>query len=384
MRLNDKTFDWDNYQGKFSSRSKESVLKIMDDYYNNTELPVSKIYEKYAIDKNIRSLPKEFPKEIVDEVCPYDSSHLEEWLPSRTGHAAYRIPECPKCGHKEENNCSCVGCLNKAEEEKKKQRELIISTYLTDVPKVKYESLSVRDKVFLSALLRSGLNEEMTKIIGKSLVENKMSPTADFDREILNELDSKQVILVDPQSPIDAFVKENFPHNYYIYEVNYLLNIDTDVTDISAIEYPNRENIIKNRDECLQMWKEIAEAECYAYLQDQMQRKRFMFNPGPKTKLVIDHLLEEYSVCQIRNLIWGAVTKAAAWYQEGNVSKRHAANSVITELNNRGERAKAENWDLTPYRMNNAFTQISRILFDSILQIGKDGFEKTISIDYIG
>lgn len=33
MRLNDKTFDWDNYQGKFSSRSKESVLKIMDDYY---------------------------------------------------------------------------------------------------------------------------------------------------------------------------------------------------------------------------------------------------------------------------------------------------------------------------------------------------------------
>lgn len=355
MRLNDKTFDWDNYQGKFSSRSKESVLKIMDDYYNNTELPVSKIYEKYAIDKNIRSLPKEFPKEIVDEVCPYDSSHLEEWLPSRTGHAAYRIPECPKCGHKEEYNCSCVGCLNKAEEEKKKQRELIISTYLTDVPKVKYESLSVRDKVFLSALLRSGLNEEMTKIIGNSLVENKMSPTADFDREILNELESKQVILVDPQSPIDAFVKENFPHSYYVHEVNYLLNIDTDVTDISAIEYPNREEIIKNRDECLQIWKEIAEAECYAYLQDQMQRKRFMFNPGPKTKLVIDHLLEEYSVCQIRNLIWGSVKDAAAWYQEGNISKKHAANSVITRLNNKGEHAKAENWNLKPFHTENEF-----------------------------
>lgn len=141
---------------------------------------------------------------------------------------------------------------------------------------------SVRDKIFLSALLRSGLNEDMTKIIGKSLLENKMSPTADFDLEILNELDSKQVILVDPQSPLDAFVKENFSHNYYIHEVNYLLNIDTNVTDISAIEYPDREDIIKNRDECLQIWKEIAEAECYAYLQDQMQRKRFMFNPGPK------------------------------------------------------------------------------------------------------
>lgn len=384
MRLNNKTFDWDNYQGKFSSRSKESVLKIMDDYYNNTELPLSKIYEKYAIDKNIRSLPKEFPKEIVDEVCPYDSSHLEEWLPSRTGHAAYRIPECPKCGHKEEYNCSCMGCLNKVEEEKKKQRELIISTYLADVPKVKYESLSVRDKIFLSALLRSGLNEEMTKIIGKSLLENKMSPTADFDLEILNELNSKQVILVDLQSPLDAFVKENFPHNYYIHEVNYLLNIDTNVTDISAIEYPDREDIIKNRDECLQIWKEIAEAECYAYLQDQMQRKRFMFNPGPKTKLVIDHLLEEYSVCQIRNLIWGSVKDAAAWYQEGNISKMHAANSVITRLNNRGEHAKAENWNLKPFHTENVFNQVSRVLFDSILQIGRNGFEKTISMDYVG
>lgn len=384
MRLNDKTFDWDNYQGEFSSRSKESVLKIMDDYYNNTELPVSKIYEKYAIDKNIRSLAKEFPKEIVDKVCPYDGSHLEEWLPSRSGNAAYRIPECPKCGHKEENNCSCVGCMKKAEEEKKKQRELIISAYSIEVPKIKYESLSVRDKIFLSALLRSGLNEEMTKIIGKSLLENKMSSTADFDLEILNELDSKQVILVDPQSPLDAFVKENFPHSYYVYEVNYLLNIDTNVTDISAIEYPDREDIIKNRDECLQIWKEIAEAECYAYLQDQMHRKRFMFNPGPKTKLVINHLLEEYSVCQIRNLIWGSVKDAAAWYQEGNISKMHAANSVITRLNNRGEHAKAENWNLKPFHTENEFNQVSRVLFDSILQIGRNGFEKTISMDYIG
>ena len=256
-----------------------------------------------------------------------------------------------------------------------------MSTYLTDVPKVKYESLSVRDKVFLSALLRSGLNEEMTKIIGKSLLENKMSPTANFDLEILNEIDSKKVILVDPQPPIDAFARESFPDNYYF---NYLLNIDTNVTDISAIEYPNREGIIKNRDECLQIWKEIAEAECCAYLQDQMQRNGFMFNPGRKTKLVIDHLLEEYSVCQIKNLIWSSVKDAADWYQKGNVSESHAASSVINELNNRGEYAKVKNWNLKPYHTKNEFTQVSRVLFDSILQIGKDGFEKTISRDYIG
>lgn len=109
-----------------------------------------------------------------------------------------------------------------------------------------------------------------------------------------------------------------------------------------------------------------------------------MFNPGPKTKLVIDHLLEEYSVCQIRNLIWGSVKDAAAWYQEGNISKMHAANSVITRLNNRGEHAKAENWNLKPFHTENEFNQVSRVLFDSILQIGRNGFEKTISMDYIG
>lgn len=383
MELKELSFNWDGYNGKLKLFQKHQIIKIMDDYYNS-DLTVAKIIDKYAISGSIQNLSKEFPKVFLDEKCPYDNSNLVKQMPSRSG-ISERVPQCTVCGHKLKSNCNCDGCQKKRKRMQEQRRNVIVSTYSTDVGKVKSDNLSVTSKVFLSAILRAGLNDEATKISGEKIMENKLSPTQDFDQIILKHLLSENVILVDPMSPLDAFPSNNFPNEYYIFKVNYLLNVDIDPAELGTLEYLNRLDIIKNKDECLGIWKQIALYECLEYLVSQMNEAKFTFNPQEKTRITINHLIEQYSIGQIWNLIYGSVNNAAAWYQKSNVTKKHAANSVITTLNNRGDRAQAEHWNLKPYHRSydNKLSQISMVFFYGILQIGTKGYEEVPSIELI-
>ncbi|WP_294831529.1 hypothetical protein [uncultured Lactobacillus sp.] len=384
MKLETLSFDWDNYVGKLKSFDRSQIISIMDDYYNSN-LSVAKIISKYSISRGIRNLSKEFPLIYIEEKCPYDKSNLVLEMPSRNGNST-RIPKCTICGHELKRNCNCKGCQEKNRKIREQKRKIIISAYALNTSKVKYEDLSVSSKIYLSALLHAGLNDEASKISGEKIIEEKLSPTYEFDRIILEHLLSENIILVDPMSPIEAFSVNDSSIAYYIFKVNYLINVEDDSEGIDNLEYPDRINIIQYKEECLAMWKQIALYECLEYLVEQMREARFEFNPQKKTKLVINHLIEEYSIGQIWNLIYGSVNHAAAWYQKSNVSKKHAANSVITILNNRGDRAKAENWKLNPYHRSydNKLSQLSMVFFDSILQIGSEGYEKKPSINIIG
>lgn len=383
MDLSRIQLDWQRYDGALKSFEKYQIIEIMNDYYNSN-LSVATIYSKYSIDEGILSLSKEFPKAVLKEKCPYDGSNLVRQLRSRTGHAQ-RIPQCPVCGHRLADNCDCENCQQKREQFIKEKRQAIVDAYSTDVDKVGYDNLSATAKIFLSALLHAGLNERATKISGPKIAESKLSPTSEFDKNIVKRLSEENAILVDPDSPIEAFSADEFPKYYYIYDVNYLINIDTDSIEISDLEYPDRDEIIKHKEECLELWKQLALYECLEYLVGQMKKAKFEFNPQEKTKLVINHLIEEYSIGQIRNLIYGSVNNAAAWYQKSNVSRNHAANSVITTLNNRGDKAKVENWHLKPYQRSygTKTSQLSMVLFDGILQLGNRGYEEVPSIDLI-
>lgn len=385
MKLEISSFDWGSYNGKLRSFKKSQIISIMDDYYNS-DLSVAKILSKYSISSNISNISKEFPQIFVEKKCPYDNSNLVQGMPSRAGNLTIN-PKCTICGHELKNNCNCKGCQEKRRKEQEEKRSIIVSVYAkNNIDKVKYDDLSAVSKIFLSALIHAGLNDEATKILGEKVLETKLSPTDEFDMIILEYLLSKNIILVDPMSSTAAFPDNNFPNIYYMYSVNYLINIETDYQGLAHLEYPDRTDIIKYKKDCLDVWKQIALYESLEYLTRQMKQARFEFNPQLKTKLVINHLIEEYSIGQIWNLIYGSVNHAAAWYQKSNVSKKHAANSAITTLNNRGDRAKTENWKLKSYRRAYEIkaSQLSMVFFDHILQIGSKGYECIPSIDLIG
>jgi hypothetical protein len=194
-------------------------------------------------------------------------------------------------------------------------------------------------------------------------------------------------------SPLDAFIYEedgSFSGRYYIFYVAYSFPEIHSLQDGLCIDDPEElisalENIFLEMDwpnswydQCIPLWKEVALNECLQYLDLCMNKHSFEFSPGEKTQRVIENALSTFSTAQVFNFIWGSARNAAAYYMRERIPKRQAANSVVGAIQRRADRARAEGWDVKPYRRDwdCPQTMFSRMFFDVVLQIGDDGFNK--------
>lgn len=380
---------------KLEHLSKEEIEGLMNRYYNNEK--VKDLIEEYKIEINPSILYTIFPPMICkDKVCIYCGKPM---LIKRTSKSSYRYninnAYCINCGHEDSYVCNCSHCVErrkiekvKREEEQKKiaqrKRNLINDTYdLNKHNPVSIEQLGFREKVFLGALLRTALSENMKIIKPLEVAERSLAPTLVYTKEILRTLCYNDIVLVSPDSIIEAFPdssdEEEFPLVYYINKVNYVLNIENkenyeeDVADLINPKDMNEED----KNEALIIWKEIALDECLEYFKYQMDKVKFDFNPGEKTITVFKDLLEHFSVAQIYGIIYKAIANATRYYQETNIARKQAANSVIGNCQRYGEKAIVEKWDLAKYHRAYDIPQsvISEFFFNRVTKIGDLGFE---------
>ncbi len=67
------------------------------------------------------------------------------------------------------------------------------------------------------------------------------------------------------------------------------------------------------------------------------------------------------------------VRNAASFYLSNNVSKRHAANTIVGNIQQRAERAEAENWQIKDCRRsyNNSPSVLALLFSDKITGLGE-------------
>lgn len=380
---------------KLEHLSEEEIDTLMNRYYNNER--ARDLIEEYKIEINPSKLYTIFPPIICDDkVCTYCGKPM---LIKRASKSSYRYNTnnayCVNCGHEDSHFCNCSYCqekrkvekIKREEEQKKitqKKRKLINNTYdLNKYKPIRIDELGFREKVFLGALLRTALSEDMKIIKPLEIAERNLAPTLGYTKEILRRLCYNNIILVSPDSKVEAFPdssdEEEFPQVYYINKVNYVLNIEIKENyeeEIAALINPKDMNE-EDKSEALEIWKEIALEECLEYLNYQMDKVKFDFNPGEKTIAVFKDLLEHFSVAQIYGIIYRGIANATRYYQETNIARKQAANSVIGNCQRYGERALVEKWDLTKYHRAYEIPQsvISEFFFNRVTRIGDLGFE---------
>jgi hypothetical protein len=286
----------------------------------------------------------------------------------------------------------CDECEMKVEEDdrtqrlilQEQQRKIIQDTFggIKRGP-VEPDSFSFEDAVYLTSLARFGASEDLSFIRSLDDTPGTLSPTKEYDLEIIKLLYEHKLIFIHPDSSPDAFVERNLK-SFYIAKVTWLPPLGNDSNDprqiVTQIEtmfrtmtWPNHWNT-----QWVALWKKVALNECLQYLQVVMSEHGFSFNPGEKTLLVLNNLLEEFSVSQAYNLIWRAAKDAAAFYIREHVSKEHAANTVVGSIQRQFERARAEGWKIKPYGRDRRCPQsmVSQVLFNTALPLGDDGFNK--------
>lgn len=278
-------------------------------------------------------------------------------------NAAY----CPYCGHKENGFCHCNECTKKRQIDAEnreierlrifqEKRRLIEESYNINLyPPVNISDLTFRDRVYLGALLRTSLSEDMKSILPLKDAERKLSPTSEYTKELLRRLHHNNIIRVSPNSSIDAFPDSDaeiqFPNSYYIDRVTYIVNINfisDPQNELASLMNPI-ELSENDKDEAFKIWKEIALEECLEYFNYQMNNVRFDFTVGKKTIATFKDMLDNFSVSQIYGIIYRSVANATKYYQESNISRKQAANSVIGGCQRYSEKALLEKWDLKKF-----------------------------------
>lgn len=369
----------------------EEINELIKEYY--ADIKTSELIDKYKIDITPSRLYTIFPPIVCeDDLCPYCNLPM---LLKRSSKSGYSISNkyCQICGHEESVFCKCDNCNKKGNIEKEKREEErrrildIKKQKIEDVYKlgryipVRVKDLTFLDKVYLGALLRSALSEDMSYIIPIGKIEKSLSPTLEYDKKILNTLREKRIILVSPDSDIEAFPddEDDFPNSFYIYKVRYVLNIDFEgdyEQGIASLLNP-LELVEENKEDALDIWREIALEECLEYLDYQMRKVKFKFSPGEKTITIFKDILENFSVSQVYGIIYRSVSNATRYYQESNISKAQASNSVVGGCQRYAERALAESWSLQKYKRAYDIPQsiISEFFFNRVTNIGYLGFD---------
>ena len=246
--------------------------------------------------------------------------------------------------------------------------------------------LSLEDAIYLISLVRFGATEDFAEIRAIQDCEGSLAPTASLTKEVTQRLISQNLIGVHPGSNVDAFIFEGERlTQFYTYGVSWKLHIGRDLIETSEL-IVQLEEMIKNENwvdswhnEWIHLWRKIALNECLEYLDVQMKERDFAFNPGEKTIVVFNQLLDHFSVAQAYNFIWASAKSASDFLVRRNPPKRQAANSVITNIQKRVERARDEGWELKPYHRDFRCprSMVSHVLFSSAMQMGDEGFTQS-------
>ena len=371
------------------------IESLMNKYYNGVK--ASDIIKEYNIDTTSSKLYTLFPPIICEDIiCPVCNEPMYKERDSKSSYSwNKKKPFCAICGHTDEIICKCNYCIaerekvRKLNEERKvrilqEKREKIKKVYDLNIVPVNYSELNFREKVFLGALLRTSLSEDMEVILPLNDAERELAPTIGYIKEILSYLIGRGVVSVDSNSSIDAFLDSNeekdieFPNVYYITMVKYRINIvgDEDIKNILSKIINPKSFSDADKEDALNIWKEIALEECIEYFEYQMKSVRFDFNIGEKTIAIFKDLLENFSVSQIYGIIYKSVANATKYYQESSVSKKQAANSVIGGCQRYAERAMINNWELAKYSRIKELPQsmTSEFFFDRVIGVGSLGF----------
>ncbi|ABC32288.1 conserved hypothetical protein [Hahella chejuensis KCTC 2396] len=250
------------------------------------------------------------------------------------------------------------------------------------------EDLSVRHAVFLMALIRYSGSEDLQYL--NAFRENKtdvFSPDLDYSGEIIVELARKNIIAVSPETSLDSVrynedgsLSRNFGMVRWALPLNPQEGGPISFTENLERKLNTQDFLTESCKEVISLCKEISLRECIAYLKFTLNEHQLSFSPGEKTNLVLNKALEHFSVSQVCSFIWRASKDAVAFYVRSGTQKRHAANTVVGNIDKQIERALANSWQVPSFKRRYEMPQseVSRVLFNTLLRTDDGGFNQLL------
>lgn len=377
---------------KLTHLSTAQIDGLIERYYAGER--VSDLIQEFKIDSRASALVSLFPLKVYSNLeCPYcEGENLVQKLKSRDSYSQ-GSPHCPVCSHKDEEGCRCSNC-HQLDERRREQEEAI----KRDIIRLHYSinerdcptasELSFRDSVYLLALFRHSVTEEMDLANPFSERQPELAPTFDLQKEVVKHLYAKGLVAPSVHSSADAFIFNDELSNttaYYPTRVSWAFLPGVALEKKQEL-LSDLHNLASDGDwaESQQqgisfLWGQITKFECIEYYLYLLEQRGFeLENIGPKTHAVFEGLLERFSVAQIYNLTLQAVRDTTDYIVRENLPSYRAKNSFIGAVQRKADKYIAEGWTLRSSRrdFNCPQTVLSSTFFDTFLRLGAKTFEQ--------
>lgn len=434
--------DYENRPEIFSEMSYIELKRLLKDWFIK-QLNGKEIQSKYGMPDRFYAYIS-LLRFSTEELCPNCSKTMKGHFLTKSSFLnlctdvlnediefEIKDKECINCEHREPVSlCCCDYCeevklkntlrlAEKKEREFAQKQEALDSIDISPYIHFQNNLLSPKRYIELVAWLRVYWSENQTFIESfNKMISPEQSVYYNFNKtsEMIDFLYTKQIIAFSPTSLHDAF---NFGirdgkfeiESFFMSAVNWELRIDFDSLQDAKRKfiYPDwkryftsdSEKKVLNEDEIMKsivlnqierlydFWKELLLEDALDYLKYRYEQVNLAAgagrNPGLKTKGLLKELLEKFTLGQVYYFIYSGTKDAAAYYQTERVPKAQAANSAITTMERRAQKAEQYNWDISeydrPWEMSDY--SVSHILYHEILKL-PNGAKSTIpSINYL-
>lgn len=301
------------------SFSEEDMAKITEDY--DQGITLSTIISKYNLKIATSQFGSFLPMITTEKKCEY----CDVFLGIRRVRTLDRyngiVYTCPKCGHKEcergKNVCKCTDCISKRE----RQIFSLYSSLIDD--KVQFKSLDFESQLSLFTLYQlMKKRTEFDYINSKSVNEKTYG--------YISKLVKEKVIFVSPDSPSEAFPdgEDDFPHRYYPFDVNYVVNVDFDDEDKNMILSGKFKSGWSEQERTLFL-KSLIVHDLYEYFDKMLQERRIKLQPNAIQIDSFENIMDKVSYSQGRYLCY----KTAVYYSDlvicGKLGRDNAGKRVM-------------------------------------------------------
>ena len=369
--------------------SDAQLQEIMTRYYNGENN--QQLIDEFNLTVHTNNLFRLFPNIVLNDcLCPYCHAPLVAPPYSKASrYIDYSRAHCETCGHVNTKSCMCDGCTD-AKVSEKLEKSNKLEECLADIlsPKraedVRIDSMSLRSAVNLIGLCRAGLMENSDQIKAAANLSDIVAYDVKTKDSIYSDLSENCLIGVSVQGSLEsldflAAYENKTRHDYISFELTLGKSRDDNLTILSAIE-----KTLKNRvlwpphwhEELLSVWLELALEEVLHYLTIKLREHQLEPEIGKKTISVFTDLLQNFSISQIYNFIWGSVTNAVAYQVRKGLNRRHTSNLIPISCQQRAEKAMCEGWIVKEYRRDTSVPASTRVsLFSNVVtDLGDDFF----------
>lgn len=241
------------------------------------------------------------------------------------------------------------------------------------------------DKLLLAATIESlGAENLRTTVSLRSNFSLALSPSSKLDQEILHHLFKSNLLLLRAEESYEyvTFNSETgIEVDYYqaTFEFAYTTEDLSQVLVAAKSKKDNINMLVSNAK--FEHWcRQIQLEECLTYLRGRAELNNLAPPIGDKLVSILRACLVECSVSVMQYIIYKATESAAARTQKPQITRKHASNSILGNIERIFDKISNGSWQ--PYKSyrESIYPQsaIAKMFFDYVFKIDDGGFHQTV------